>query len=188
MGVIYVAHGKTGAGKTKVANYLESEYGVRHYHPFGFEKRFEENLCDMSEGFLDTVEGKNAPIPNNESENMQAFMVAKYHFYKEWMPGRTSLAMRRHLPKLLEYNDICVVSLRNIAEVEALVDIRDAGHHQLIVFSLHRESAKLETSDENYGTIKDMLWTSGNMMFPVNNNFSLEHLHTMLDDIIRYCR
>lgn|GEM_PF-4070635 len=188
MAIIYVAHGRTGEGKTEVANYLKSKYNIHHYHPIGFMKRFEEKLCGFPEGFLDTIEGKNAPVPTNENKSMQEYMIALYHFYAVWMPGRSTLAMRAHMPKLLSYQDVCVVSLRNIQEVEALVDIRDAGDHQLVVFSLHRDSAKKETSDENYTQIREMLWKHGNQVFPLNNNFTLEDLHCNLDDLIKYSR
>lgn len=188
MGVIYVAHGKTGSGKTEVANYLESKYNVHHYHPIGFMKRFEEKLCGLPEGSLDLPEGKCSPVPTNESKSMQEYMVALYHFYKEWMPGRSSLAMRTHLPKLLSYGDVCVVSLRNLKEIGALIDIRNAGSHHLITFNLHRDSSRQETSDENCSAIHQLLWAHSDMMFPINNNSTIEHLQKTLDDVIQYSK
>lgn len=188
MGIIYVAHGRTGAGKTEVANYLQSQYGAYHFHPIGFMKRFEEKLCGLPEGSLDLPLGKSAPVPGNESKSMQQYMIALYHFYKEWMPGRSTLNMRRELPELLEKGDVCVVSLRNLEEVNSLVDIRDAGNHRMIAFNIHREVPEDVSSDENYIAIRDLLWKHANMMFPLNNNFSLGYLHMILDDIIRYCK
>jgi hypothetical protein len=186
MAIIYVGHGKTGSGKTELANYLERKYSVHHYHPIGFMKRFEEKLCGLPEGALDAIEGKSQPVPTNEDKTMQEYMVALYHFYKTWMPGRSSLNMRLELPKILAYSNVCLVSLRNLQEVDALIDIKDAGHHRLITFSLHRETSVEETSDENYCAIRDKLWTHSDMMFPVNNNFSLNYLHQIIDDILRY--
>jgi len=186
VGIIYVAHGKTGAGKTEVANYLESRYNVHHYHPIGFMKRIEEKLCGLPEGSLDLPEGKRSPVPTNETKTMQEYMVALYHFYAVWMPGRSSLAMRMNLPKLLEYGNVCVVSLRNIQEIDALVDIRNSGDHRMITFSLQRDSAVGETSDENYSKIREMLWEKSDMVFPLNNNFTLEQLQKTLDDLMKY--
>lgn len=187
MAIIYVAHGRTGTGKTEVANYLQQRYSIQHFHPIGFMKRFEEKLCGLPEGSLDLQEGKNAPVPTNENKNMQEYMVALYHFYKVWMPGRSSLNMRRELPELLKNGNVCVVSLRNLAEIDALMEIKESGLHKLITLSLHREVAINETSDENYQDIRHKLWTCSDMMFPVNNNFELRYLHYMIDDILKYC-
>ncbi len=76
MAIIYVAHGETNAGKTETANYLESKYGIHHYHPIGFMKRFEEELCGLPTGSLDLPAGKRAPVPTNETKTMQEYMVA----------------------------------------------------------------------------------------------------------------
>ena len=188
MSIIYIAHGLTASGKTETANYLESKYNIHHYHPIGFMKRFEEQLCGLPEGSLDLPNGKNAPVPTNETKSMQEYMVALYHFYKEWMPGRSSLNIRREIPKLLAYGDVCVVSIRNIEEINALIEVRNEGFHRMVALHLHRGQAKLETSDENYKTIRQLLWAKADMVFPINNNFNLDHLHRTLDDILKYCK
>lgn len=186
MAIIFVAHGLTGAGKTETANYLSEKYHIAHYHPLRFAKAHYERLLQKPEGFLDTQEGKRYPVPYNSDHTMQEFMVAYYHFKRHWMPGFTTMNMAIELPKLLAYGNVCCVSLRNPQEIDELLRIREEGFHHLVLLSLHRQDARRESSDEYYQFIREKLTQHCNQIFPINNNFNLQHLHNTLDDVIRY--
>lgn len=183
MSVIYIAHGLSNSGKTEVANYLETQYGIINYHPIGFEKRLKEKICGLPEGALDTVEGKNTPIPNNPDKTMQDLLVALYHFYKEWVPGYASMHMKRDLPSILKDNNVCIAGIRNIEEVEAIADIKKAGH-ELVVFNLHRKLSKRTSSDEMYEETSDLLAHHSDFMVHINNNLDLAHLQSRIDTML----
>lgn len=186
MAIIFVAHGLTNSGKTETGKYLEQKYGIYHYHPIRFAKAHYEKILQKPEGFLDTQEGKSYQIPGTD-HSAQEFMVALYHFMRHWMPNYSTMNMAVELPKRLGYGNVCAVSLRNPQEIDQLLDIRDKGCHQLILLSLHREEARRETSDEYYESIRQNLTQHCNQIFPINNNFNLQHLHNCLDDVMKYC-
>lgn len=188
MAIIFVAHGLTGSGKTETANYLEEKYGIYHFHPIGFAKRQYERLLQKPNGFLDEQGGKSFPIPGKEDHTMQDFMIGLYHFMREWMPLYSTLNMAIEVPRMLAYGNVCAVSIRNPSEVTELIRIRDEGYHRLVLLSLHRETARRETSDEYYQFIREKLTQHCNHIFPVNNNYNIKHLHNCLDDIIQFCR
>lgn len=187
MSIIYVAHGLTSSGKTEVANYLETK-DIFHYHPIRYIKGHYEYLIQKPIFFLDSTEGKSFPIPGNESKTMQEFLVASYHFYKEWMPLRTAMIMASQLPQMCKISDICVVSLRLPKEAETLIKIARDGWHKLILIDLHRNEAIKESSDEYYEEIREMLLCAADAIFPIDNNLSIEYLQGILDDIVRYYR
>ena len=184
MSVIYVAHGLSNSGKTEVANHLEAQYGAVNYHPIGFLKRLKEKVCGLPEGALDTVEGKNTPIPNNPNKTMQDLMVALYHFYKEWVPGYASMHMRRDLPFVLKENDVCIAGIRNLEEVEAIAHIKTTDRHGLVVFNLHRKLSNRTSSDELYEETSDLLAKHSDCMVHINNNLDLAHLQRRIDTIM----
>lgn len=184
MGLIVVAHGLTGSGKTEVANYLEEKYGVRHFHPYRFVKRQYEELLGKQIGFLDTQEGKNYPIPGNEGVTMQELMVEDFHFTRRWFPMKTALHVRRTLPMMLQYADVCCVSFRNQAETDELLAI--APNHTLVLITLSRELARAESSDVFHDEIKSRLLSAANFVFPIANDFSLTHLQVMIDEVMAY--
>lgn len=183
MSVIYIAHGLSNSGKTEVANHLEAQYGVINYHPIGFKKRLEEKICGLPSGALDTVEGKNTPIPNNPDKTMHDLLVALYHFYKEWVPGYASMHMRQELPSILKDNNVCIAGIRNLKEVEAIADIKKAGH-ELVVFNLHRKLSKRASSDEMYKETSDLLAHHSDFMVHINNNLDLARLQSRIDSIV----
>lgn len=184
MSVIYIAHGLSNSGKTSVANHLETQYGVINYHPIGFMKRLEEKVCGLPKGALDTVEGKNMPIPNNPDKTMQDLMVAMYHFYKEWVPGWASMHMRQELPSILKDSNICIAGIRNLKEVEAIADIKTKAGHALVVFNLHRKLSKRASSDEMYEETSDLLAHHSDFMVHINNNLDLAHLQSRIDSMV----
>jgi hypothetical protein len=187
MALIVVAHGKTGTGKTEVANYLHKKYNFYHFHPIRYIKEILERLIGAPEGYLETPEGKALPIPgNNNKTTVQELLVALFHFGQQWIPSHSALNIKSSAPTILANQNICFVSLRAIEEAQQVVAIAHEGNHKLLLLDLYRNVEQQETSDLNHSEIRRYLLKKADSIYMLNNNESIETLHKTLDDIMGY--
>jgi len=179
---IYTILGLTGAGKTELANYLETVYSIKHVHPIRRLKDHYEEVINKPAGFLDTKEGK-AYVPPGCTHTMQEIMVAEYHFKQQYMPNYSALSLASLLPKYLTEGSVGLVSIRNEAEVNVVKSLQELGHRHVHV-PLYRSAARAETSDGMFNVLNAKLINISDAVYGINNNGSLSELYLRADEMI----
>lgn len=185
--------GKSGAGKTTVANYLEEKEWY-HFHPLNFLKRWLEPHYDLEYKDLDTQEGK-SKIPLGMSISMQEYLVNLFHFMKINDPFFTSRNIPNEITQVfweastIEPNEyiisgIVCVGFRNEAEIQALFSIVEEHDISLTVLEINRPLLDEVTSDESYYDIREMILQKGLDIHSIENSGSIEELLKNVDTVL----
>jgi hypothetical protein len=170
---LVILHGNTGTGKTAGSEILQ-EYGYVEVHPFGFTKRFLEDLYECPN--LDTQEGKKYSPPG-VPWTMQLLMVDMFSYWAKTDPYYTSRKLRQTLIDHFERGvSVCLVSLRNHAEIDSVIDVVDAMGISSLCVQLEREGQDGVISDRNMQDLFDKLVESGMKSVKISNNGTLDDL------------
>ena len=189
---IVVVVGNTSSGKTTISTYLKDKYFFAEFHPYGFRKRQLEEHYGCPD--LDTQEGKRF-TPKDLFVNMEAIMDSEYHLYKDLDPFYTARRLRGDLSSTLEYEDafiadyqdVCVVSIRNPAEViellQCISEYKDS--HQPFFFRVDRPGYTGSSTDNNLTKI----WSIFNSAYPLDcyilrNLLGVDYLYMQVEEML----
>jgi hypothetical protein len=182
--MLYVIHGLSQAGKTRISEYLQVN-GAVELHPIASWKRLHEQIYGLPIGALDNEIGKSF-VPEGMNMTMNDFMVKLYFFMRDVDPYYSSRSLR---VLLRQHNNagtpaVIVLSLRNQAEVETIIDfIKEVEN--VVYIHVTRDSSKMLASDELHDEIHDQLCQHLNCIEVVNNYSSIEELHKYLNNLLR---
>lgn len=179
---LILVHGVTGSGKSEVCNYLESEYGIINFHPFGFVKRQLEEHYELPYGALDTRAGKDHKADGANS-TMQEIMIDLYHFYRKHDQRYCTRNLRREVPRLLEKHHVIMQGIRNPEEVGAIRYIKESLGVPFLYLDIKRDKEERATSDEHYEYVQDESLSLCSVSAQIENNGTLKDLHIFLDAI-----
>jgi adenylate kinase family enzyme len=173
--------GPSGSGKSECCSYLEKKYGYKNFHPYGFMKRFYEDLYLLEPGDLDDPQ-----IKNSKAEGMkvsfQEMMVKEYFFRRETDPFFVSRNYARELSS--EIRPVCFQGIRNIEEVQAIENLRTGSFvNGYILVYLEKDNVPEVNSDENLYPILNRLRNNGLLkrFMKIQNDGPLKKLFHTID-------
>lgn len=155
MKTVLLLMGYSNSGKTSLARMFAEEFKFKHIHCIGPTKRLLEEIFDLLEGALDTLEGKATQLPGApEGYTVGKSLEDLFHFWDDRGGLYGACSMWSQIKN--DHNHKFVIdSLRNPSEAKILLDNSDQLNID-IIYLVRTEGIEKSTDqylEENYNTL-----------------------------------